>query len=77
MVDFNAEPSVEFLAQLASLEKQVTEAKAEIALNEGLQRRQEAQLRSPERGADAPDEVGGCAVAISCYPHGNQRIFRI
>ena len=44
--------SVEFLAQLAILEKQVTEVKAEIALNEGLQRRIEAQLRDPEKDAE-------------------------
>lgn len=49
--------SVELLAQIASLEKQVVEVKAEIALNEGLQRRVEAQVRGPERDAESLGEV--------------------
>eukprot|EP01035_Chromulina_nebulosa_P023632 gene23632-30643_t len=49
--------SVELLAQIASLEKQVVEVKAEIALNEGLQRRVEAQVRGPERDAESLGEA--------------------
>ena len=49
--------SVELLAQIAILEKQVIEVKAEIALNEGLQRRVDAQVRGPERNAESLGEV--------------------
>ena len=48
LIDLNDSHSVEFLAQLAILEKQVTQVKAEIALNEGLQRRVKAQAESQE-----------------------------
>ena len=48
---------MEFLAQLAALDTQVVEVRADIALSEGLQRRVAAQVRSPERDAEPLGEV--------------------